>query len=296
MAQTKPIFLHLGAHRTGSSSFQACLALNRDALAAAGFDIAYPGRDGIPGGRLRLRLPAPRHGRERDDGFAKGIAETFANISPDPSRGLILSEENIPGAMRQFRKGRFYPAAEGRLELLSRGMPARPDSVLLVVRRYDALFRSSYRKRAEDNAVPDFATLVPAYLSMDRGWPEIVAAIRDILRPDRLVVVNYPERGTSLDLLHRLVPGLAISGLREPERPMNLSATDQALKVLQARYRIGETLGRSQWKAIIAENAGRTEDHGFAVFSEADSRKLRARHDRDLDRLAAMPGVTLVSG
>ena len=46
----KRIYLHAGAHRTGSSSFQMCLYANRDLLGSMGLDVAYPGRDGVPGG------------------------------------------------------------------------------------------------------------------------------------------------------------------------------------------------------------------------------------------------------
>ncbi len=63
----KRSYLHLGAHRTGSSSFQQCLFENREILSGLGFDVVYPGRDGVPNGRLRMntKLPRKRHGEKR---------------------------------------------------------------------------------------------------------------------------------------------------------------------------------------------------------------------------------------
>lgn len=58
---TKPIYIHAGAHRSGSSSFQLCLSHNRAALMQAGYDLAYPSRDGAPMGELQMKLPRPRH-------------------------------------------------------------------------------------------------------------------------------------------------------------------------------------------------------------------------------------------
>ncbi len=38
---SRDVFIHAGAHRTGTSSFQLCMATNRDRLEAAGFDLSY---------------------------------------------------------------------------------------------------------------------------------------------------------------------------------------------------------------------------------------------------------------
>lgn len=286
---TKPVFLHLGAHRTGTSSFQMCLDLNRPTLQTAGFDAAYPGRDGIPGGRLRLKLP-----RNGDIG---PVLRELHRHSPEPARGLILSEENIPGPMRPFYRGRFYPRAEVRLRSLRQALQqlgaGEIARVLLVLRRYDGLFVSAYRKRAEDNPVPPFAEIRPHLLAMDRGWPELVQAVRAILAPRELVILDYGRRGSSTALLRRLVPEVT-APLQEPGQAVNLSATDAALRQLQARYRAGETLDRAGWQAVIRAHAEAREDLGFAGFSDEETRILTERYAADLTRIAGMDGVTLL--
>ncbi|TNF18814.1 MAG: hypothetical protein EP318_16860 [Rhodobacteraceae bacterium] len=291
----KPVFLHIGAHRTGTSSFQMCLDLNRGALQARGFDPAYPGRDGIPGGKLRLRLPGP--GRRAPQDMIPRAASAIAAQSADPGRALILSEENIPGRMFHFYQGRFYPAAEARLGVLkaaleSLGAP-RIARVLLVLRPYDGLFASAYRKRAEDNAVPPFATLVPKFLAMDRGWPALVRAVKTILAPEELLVVDFARRGESRALLHRLVPGLDME-LQEPARVMNLSASDAALEALQERYRAGETLERDAWQAVIRAHSDQRAPTGFAGFTDQESRVLSERYAANLDKIARIRGITFL--
>lgn len=290
----KRIFLHAGAHRTGTSSFQLCLAENRAALEAAGYDLAYPGRDGAPGGRLRLQLPRKRHGAQRVPQFAERLRPHLEGFSPDPARALILSEENIPGLMRNFYDGQFYPGSENRLRSLASALPGPVEHCLFITRDYDALFMSAWRKRAEDNPVPPFADLVPQFMAMDRGWPEIVAELRDLLAPKRLTVIPYDRRGSSVDLLHRLAPDLEGVALREPARSLNLSATDAALEALQARYRAGEELKERQWRQVIADHAGQTEPRGLTGFPDADRAALRERYAADLKRLAAMGGVDLL--
>jgi|TARA_Y100000815_G_scaffold239887_1_gene235040 hypothetical protein len=288
---SKAIYIHAGAHRTGSSSFQSCLHHNRDTLAARGFDVAYPGRDGVPRGRLRLRLPASRHGENRLAGFAEDLRGHLQGLSPDPGRALILSEENIVGRMLHFSHGQFYPVAEKRIATLARAQEAPPRAVLLVVRPYAGLYVSAWRKRAEDTAAAPFSETVQHLMAMDRGWPDIITALRDGLRPERLIVVDYAQRGESRGLLHRLVPEVPRDDLAEPDRQINISATDAALQALQARLHAGEKLARPDWQAVIADHAQDTRDLGLTALTSDQQQVLNDRYASDLDRIRALPGV-----
>lgn len=291
----KRVFIHAGAHRTGSSSFQLCLHENRETLGKRGFDVAYPGRDGVPGGQLRLPLPRPRHGAKRIPAFAGQVRAALDRLTTGLDRDLILSEENIPGPMRHFYDGRFYPGARNRLITLGQALDGAKLHVLFVVRSYADLFVSAYRKRAEDNAVEPFEALVPKFLSMDRGWPEVVAEIRDTLKPVQMTVLPYEARGTSRTLLAQLVSGLDSATLREPDAVLNPSATDAALRVLQARYHAGEKLSRKQWREVLVAHADDSSLCGVAEFSTAERNVLDARYRADLDRLSGMTGFRFPS-
>jgi len=262
------------------------------ALRDAGYDVTYPNRDGIKSGELRLRLPHPRHGKNAAARFAPGVADMLTRMNPDPARALILSEENIPGRMLPFQSGKFYPVAERRLDALRAGLgSARVVRLIFVIRQYDELYISAYRKRAEENPSAPFASLRAAYLSMDRGWPEIITAIHEILQPEDLVVVPYASRGTNLALLERLCPDLT-ADLQEPTRRINLSATDTALQVLQNRMAKGEKVSPRAARATMAEYQDQREDLGIASFSEGDIAAFADRYDADKDRIRAMPSVT----
>ncbi|MEP3332956.1 hypothetical protein [Sedimentitalea sp.] len=289
---TKPVLIHAGAHRTGTSSFQLCLYENRAVLDRHGYDVAYPGRDGVPKGNLRLPLPRRRHGEKRIPQYAKQVRDVIAGLSPDAGRGVILSEENIPGPMLHFYHGQFFPASRKRFLSLAGALEVPPVHLLYVVRSYAELFVSAYRKRAEDNPVAPFSEIVPNFMAMDRGWPELLSEMRDTLNAKRLTVLPYEARGSSRALLLRLVPELAGEDLVEPSRTVNLSATDAALETLQERYRAGETLPRRDWQRILQDNADKTDRTGFAAFPETERQLLQARYDADLVRLAGMPGIS----
>lgn len=294
MRQGKPLYVHLGAHRTGTSSFQMMLAENRDLLAAHGFDAAYPGRDDIPGGKLRLRLPSPRNLERWKSDFVPIAADELQRHSTEISQAMILSEENILGRMIHFSAGKFYPAAEARLKTLAVAAGAPVVRAVLVVREYSELYASAWRKRAEDNRCPPFADGRRNMLRMDRGWPDLVRLIVQHLKVQQLVVVDYARRGRSVDMMRLLVPELAAAPLAEPERRMNTSATDTALVALQERYMRGETLTRGVWQEIIAQHRDDTQSRGMSEFTPRQERILKGRYAEHIEEMTAMPKVLML--
>jgi hypothetical protein len=294
MMQGKPLYVHLGAHRTGTSSFQMMLSENRDLLTAAGYDLGYPGRDDVPQGDLRLKLPSPRNLAEWESRFVPLARRELLRLSTSESRALILSEENIPGRMMHFRKGQFYPAAEARLRTLAVAAEAPVLRAVLVVRDYTGLYISGWRKRAKDNASSPFNEGRKKLLAMDRGWPELVRLVQDQLKPQELVVIDYARRGGSVGLAEMLVPELGDVPLVEPEKRLNLSATDAALLALQERYHAGETLKRAQWQEIIAAHRDDTASRGISEFTKRQNRILKGRYREHLDEIEAMEGVVLL--
>jgi len=294
------IYIHAGAHRTGTSSFQLMLAQNRPVLRAAGILPLYPKRDGAKGGRLRLRLPGPSVGsaglRARQTGVKEELARHMADV-PESAK-ILLSEENIPGRMFHFFSGRFYPAAPRRMEMLAEALKslghAPPVSLVFVIRPYADLFVSAYRKRAEDNAVAPFSEIAPAMVHIDAGWPQLLAQFQTYLAPKHLIVRSYAHRGRSVDLLEDLL-GARLADLKEPARRLNLSATDAALQALQERYRAGETLDRAHWKDVIAHYADQTEQRSFACFTQAQRTRLDDLYEADCAAIAKMAGVTFLA-
>ena len=288
------MYLHLGAHRTGTSSFQMMLSQNRALLTSAGFDLAYPGRDDIPQGTLGLRLPAPRAVEQWESKFVPLCERELQRHATDGSHAMILSEENIPGRMIHFAAGQFYPAAQARMQTLAAAAQAPVLRAVLVVRDYRALFVSAWRKRAEDNKASPFKTGRCNMLHMDRGWPDLVRLIQEHLKPQELVVIDYPRRGQSVDILGLLVPELSALPLREPDKRVNHSATDAALAALQRRYHQGEKLKRKVWQKIIAEHREDKRQLGLSVFTARQERILKGRYEAHLEEIAAMPAVQLL--
>ena len=292
---SRAFFIHAGAHRTGTSSLQMCLHDNRNILENAGFDLAFPGRDGIPSGKLALRLPRPRHGKPMMDEFRAKARVQIDALTRDPSHAMILSEENIPGPMRHFYQGRFFPGAAKRCRVLRHAMAdGHVDTLLFVVRDYAGLFESSWRKRAEDNPMGAFSDTVPAYKNMNQGWPELAIVLQQELQPKRFVLIEHSSRKSRVDLLNVLVPQTKAMALNEPKGNLNVSATDAGLIAIQKRFQSGDKLDRTEWQSIIAKHADDTRDLGVARFNSKDRGTLNARYASDLNRLRDMPGIQFI--
>jgi len=293
--QARKTYLHAGGHRTGSSSVQLCLSENRDVLEARGYALGYSSRDGAPGGTLKLKLPEPRHAGGQIDKLTEGARAEIERVAAGRDR-LILSEENVPGRMMHLYSGRFFPAAETRAQVLAQALGGPVAHMVYVVRDYAGFFVSCHRKRAVQRRVPGFDALRRELQGLDRGWPELIALLRDALRPQHFTVVDYGQRGQSRDLLARMLPDVKAGALREPARIVNLSATDRALEAVQARFAVGDKPDQSEIDALIAAHAEDRGDLGFAGFPAAERDQWQARYAADLDRIAAMPDIELVRG
>ncbi len=204
------------------------------------------------------------------------------------SEAVILSDENILGNMVNFEKGLFYPAAERRLQTLYSAMGGPPERVVLVIREYSSFLRSCYRKRAQNNPVKPFRKAVPKYLKMDRGWYEMTCLVNELLKPSSLTVVNYEDRGTSVDLLKLLVPDLKDTALVEGPSSLNKGATDLALLELQKLHATGKRVPRRKIWKVVDEHSSQTDDLGFSVYLDSEENEMRLRFEQDVRRISEL--------
>ncbi|MCA0870305.1 hypothetical protein LCL97_05690 [Seohaeicola saemankumensis] len=288
----RSVILHAGAPCAGTEELQLCLWANRDRLAEQGYDVAYSGRDGAPDGRLRLKLPEPRHkGQAQDQVIVRAAQEIAAQFTRSPR--LILSESNVPGRAMHFYSGLFYPGAEQRARALSIALGTPPEHLVFVVRSYDTFFETVHRNRAAQRPVPDFAEFRPLVMAMERGWAEVVAALQGALRPRAMTVVDFDALRSGRDLLARMLPDMTDDDLPD-DGPTVHVPTDRALTAIQSAFQAGQKADGEHIRALIAAHAADDADLGFARFLDVERAALCDRYGSDLDRIARMDGVQLI--
>ncbi len=209
------VILHVGAHRTGTTTLQRFLAANRAALAGHGIAVWGPERtrDGLFSGLVkaphRITLEDERRGR-RSCGMIRVELQRLAD------RGigtLIVSEENMIGSMENniFNR-RLYPHAGERLERFFDGFGAQTVRVALGVRSYDRAWASAlgYFLKA-GFPLPEDAG-IRALAEQPGRWRHVVRRIAQVFPAAKLAVwpfealVGLPEVQLAA-LLGRPLPG-----------------------------------------------------------------------------------------
>lgn len=269
------IVLHLGAHRTGTTTLQDYLRRHRPGLAARGIRPLLP---------AALRGPEYRGLVQRNGGgpARQALAATIARARGQGMRVLLLSEENLCGDLRAtLAAGRPYPGLAARLARLGPLPDGGPRRVGLAVRPYAGWWESVLAYAvAQGLHVPDGAE--GARLSAARrGWADVVA---DIARafPGAEIVVWHGLAGRP----HLPVQALTgIAGLPPGgSAPRRNAAADAA--VLRAR--------------LVAAGRGDAARHlpqtgRWRPFTPVQARDLAARHAADLARIARMASVRLIA-
>ncbi|HHH89392.1 MAG TPA: hypothetical protein ENK45_02370 [Aliiroseovarius sp.] len=290
------IYLHLGAHRTGTGSFQAHVGANRGRLRDLGVNPVFSNRDGDSHGNLRLRMPAPRHFRANDLATHAGwIRDEFKENRVNIARATLISEENIPGTINTLFSQPIYHTLDQRLGFFCAHLKKPVRKVLFSIRCYDAFFGSAYRKRVQRRVIEPFSHYAPRLLEMKRRWPDVVADIAKVTECTDVIVVRHESRTPPPELLHLLFPDLPEQGWIGDSRRLNASPTDAACRAIQEALRAkGKRLSKDELAALIRQFADDKGGPLIAEFSPPDADRLRAMYAEDLAGLRAMPGVTLV--
>ena len=225
MGARMDVILHVGAHRTATTSFQTYLRANRAALSAQGTGFWGPWRtrNGLLHGLADA--PASGHQVERATGRLHLALEGARRHGADR---LVVSDENMIGSARHnLRHLALYPAAGERLARLTRAFgPVR--RVVLQIRALDGWWASAIGflvPRGED--VPDAAAL-DRLAASPRSWRHVIADLACACpeaeirvtpfecfadRPDHLL-----QAMTDLALVPRAAPGDFWKN-RHPELP-----------------------------------------------------------------------------
>ena len=275
------IVLHVGAHRTGTGSFQAFLDKNEAVLNENGISARYPGRDIDGSGNMKLKLPqaeAIRAGGINDDHI---IAARKQLMSGATTGELIISEENILGRMFPFFQGSFYNRIIPRMRVLGQAMGRAPDQVVLVTRNYGEFFVSAYAQMAQVRVMPSWEKAGPKLMRDERTWIDVAGALHKGLNPTRITVVPYANRGSNAHLLG-IMTKTKITALQEAEKGTNISATAEAIEELQKRLTAKEDLTWAQVHQIKDDHSVANGGTVFNPLTPAQKSAFTRKYNADM--------------
>jgi hypothetical protein len=148
------VILHVGAHRSGTTTFQDYMRRNSGALSDEGIGYWGPGR--TRKGLFSGLMPGPevargRNLRQRAEGRIK---LRLARAEASGLGTLVVSDENMIGSVRDnLRNFRLYPAIGERMSRFARAFDGRLTRVMICIRSPEVHWGSAI-----------------AY-GIQRGWP-----------------------------------------------------------------------------------------------------------------------------
>lgn len=202
-ARPMDITLHIGAHRTATTSFQRYLRENAETLArhGVGFWGPHRTRGGLFAGLLHEDRGSAISPERQYDLACQRVAMNLDRVRATGLRHLIVSDENMLGAPRRnLRKRRLYPDAGDRLSRYLGAFGGRVTRIALSVRDQEAYWRSCLAFAVHRGMDLPGDDLLQALVDQPRLWQHV---IRDVARvaPEALLTVipheamaGLPER------------------------------------------------------------------------------------------------------
>ena len=183
------LVLHVGAHRTASTSFQAYLKQNRDELGQWGIGFWGPHR--TRKGLFAGVVPRNGYGLQEDQlRRAKGrISMQLARTEMQGARTLIVSDENMLGSVRDnLRRASLYAQAGDRMGRFSTAFGGQVSTVMISIRSLDHYWASAAAYgvgRGHPMPAPDLWERIAVSM---RGWRDVITDVAQAF-PDAQVRV-----------------------------------------------------------------------------------------------------------
>lgn len=227
------LYLHIGLHKTGTSSLQNFLGRNADALAKAGY--AWPRAGRVAGGHHNLGYQLMGKGRFSTE--AGGLEALAAEL--EAAENAIVSSEELE----------FLELAEVRR--LREGLGDRRVKVLAYLRRQDELIASTYAQQIRMGAnLGSFAEYALASLYNPRfDFSQLLARWAHVFGREPLDVAAVCEEtaGERLiaDFLARVGLGGQAAAFAKAPKTLNVTPGANEVELIRRAARLARKGGRT---------------------------------------------------
>jgi hypothetical protein len=214
------VYLHIGLHKTGTSSIQAFLKKNKPALHRLGY--LYPKAGWTAGGHHNLAYELL--GKKRFSHTAGRLADLAPEIEREPN--AILSSEEFE----------FLELAEVRR--LREALGGREAKVIVYLRRQDALIASTYAQQVKMGAKmkPFTAYAVASLYNARFDFAQLLARWAAAFGQDSLDVAVVSEETAGPLLFDDFLSRLGIEGgadLPRPPKRLNESPSAAEIEIIR---------------------------------------------------------------
>lgn len=244
--------LHIGAHRTGTTSLQRFLIDNTDVLSAANISVLCPPDS-------------------RENQYSHGIAKKTQSLSESSSARLVVSEENLLGTMEHnIATNTLYPNAISALRKVEAVF--QPDVVILTIRTLVQWWSSAIVFGVSRSALPFPSKLcISEICKSERSWLDVVKDVQTVFPQAQLVVREFSHMSDNPKRFLKLATGW-------PEWDNTKLNRRVHNRGLGSEEVVSLLLDRGEFDALkrLFENGN------GAIFSTSQQANLNAKFERDL--------------
>ncbi|MDO5656875.1 MAG: hypothetical protein Q4G36_00900 [Paracoccus sp. (in: a-proteobacteria)] len=286
--------IHIGAHKTATTHLQKAFSQARPALAERNFGYAGPGRLRAGGCNLADCLREP--GKPSDN--SRLMAQRLQKWRADHA-DLLISEENILGGTRKQAvfgdAGELYPRAVPRLRYLLTLLNRPRATVFLSVRDPAQFAVSSFFQQLvgmKEVTVEDYLEGIDV---TRLHWSGLVARISAMPSVSRVVVWRFEDYPALRPRLNARLTRPDLAPLIPDPAPNNTSMSQEAYDLFVSRaIRDLQTPLKKLLRDAMEELPKGPGRPGLRPLDEALYRASAENYARDIDRIAALPGVELL--
>lgn len=232
-AQMK-VILHIGAHRTATTSFQAYIRHHAEALQRNRIGFWGPAR--TRKGLFAGIQPVPGLGTEAARRARGRILLQLDRAERNGVETLLVSDENMLGSVRMnLRKRKLYPDAGERMARYNCAFDGRIDKVVMSVRALDHYWASAAAYGvSRGHTVPDQDDCADIADST-RTWRDVIGDVSCAVAKAQIEVIPFEKSAARPDLMLGACTG--VTAPREPvSRWLNRGPSAQDLRdILDAR-------------------------------------------------------------
>lgn len=231
------VYLHLGAHKTGTKHLQHWLAGNSEFLRSQ--DSVF-----IRGRRVKPDTRRWRWEPTRDE-VPASLTHLFGRLTNRPERSCVFSWEGMLGVMDLKQARTIYPGARVVLEVLHDLLGENDAKIAFTVREYGSWVESGYKWLVRHTKSATFKGYMSGVDLDALSWVPAVTAMRDIFGEERVLVRSYEayrrnsEAGDKELIRFLYGPAVDLSLLKEPtDAERNVSPNAKGLEFARLTHHL----------------------------------------------------------
>ena len=233
------IILHIGAHRTGTASFQDYLSRHAEALAAHHVACTHPVAAGTQVNTQEV-----------------SVQSQVAEARRQGMQALVISDADLLGSIADNVAQRsLYPATAARLKQITAALDGEISTVVISIRSLELYWCSALAQGVSQGlAVPGRDALAQIARGA-RGWRDVITDVSDALPQASIAVFPFEQFGGRCDVMLARGAGLQVPVDRQRSWLNRLPRLPELRRVLNDRGASSTDLpfGMGRWNPFTNE-------------------------------------------